>query len=136
MPRGENLGGQASEEVVLKACPFCGGDWLEIDTCFVHCRSCCTDGPVMDDVPEGSEEDESGASWNAAIARKWNTRADEQQAATIAERDERIGALETALRRILTMRPAGDVSTATNTRALVQQMECIARATLERTKQP
>ncbi len=35
-----------------------------------------------------------------------------------------------ALRRILRLRPAGDVATATGTRALVQQMETIARAAL------
>lgn len=34
--------------------------------------------------------------------------------------------LVSALRRISTMRPAGDVATATNTRSLVQQMESIS----------
>jgi hypothetical protein len=58
----------------LLPCPFCGGDRLKIESCFVRCQSCCADGPVMDDVPDGSEEDETGEIWNEAITKLWNTR--------------------------------------------------------------
>jgi hypothetical protein len=58
----------------LKSCPFCGSDSLKIESCYVRCQSCCADGPVMDGVPEGSEDDESGEIWNNSIAALWNTR--------------------------------------------------------------
>ena len=46
-------------------------------------------------------------------------------------KDRTIERLREALEHILRLRPAGDVATATNTRALVQQMETIARAALQ-----
>lgn len=60
----------------LEPCPFCGeGERLKIESCYVRCQSCCADGPVMDAMPEGAEEDETGAIWNKAIADLWNARA-------------------------------------------------------------
>ncbi len=49
-----------------------------------------------------------------------------QAADTIASLRQIVGVMEAGFKQISHLRPAGDVATAPNTRALVQQMEAIA----------
>jgi hypothetical protein len=145
-----NLGGQASEEVVLKACPFCGGepDYGTLDNRWYI--QCTNDGCPTHPVIARRVWDAAETAWNTRTPTPGDTgeiverlirvaneelrtfdrvsRATalkllahvEQQAATIAERDAALSQIE-----------ALDDGT-----RVARRMANIARATLERTKQP
>jgi Lar family restriction alleviation protein len=75
-PSAVNLGGQASEEVVLKACPFCGGEgaWVESeDDGYARAYCTCT---AIGRLRKGEAE---------AIAA-WNTRHPSGDTGEIVER--------------------------------------------------
>ena len=51
----------------LKPCPFCGGDYLRIQSTYVHCNSCGGDGPEVS-RRRGREY------WGDLAIKAWNTR--------------------------------------------------------------